>query len=428
MSNLIFHMARYVTKPESRLFPCKNSHTLHNVKSNHRKNTFIDLVISFAALLFSLIACDPAGPSKDENDITVEEGLDFTSPQKVGMDSVQFARLTAAINTGEYPNVHSVLIARNGKLVYEKYFAGRDEILGHSMGMISHHKDTLHDIRSVTKSIVSACIGIALSHGEIRSVDENIWAYFPEYLKFKQGEKAALTIKHLLTMTSGLEWNENIPYTDPANSEIQMDQSTDPIQFVLSRKLIHRPGGVWNYNGGTTQVLAAIIKKTTGMEVDKYADKYLFSPLGIIKYYWIKFRDSGTQKEVPLAAAGLRLRSRDLLKFGLLYMNKGVWNGKRILPENWVLDSHRSHITRENPIAGKGGYGYQFWTWNEPVRNKTIALAVAVGNGDQRIFFDHENNLLVVTTAGNYNNWTIRNNAAALLKNFIYSSLDKAKR
>jgi CubicO group peptidase (beta-lactamase class C family) len=102
-------------------------------------------------------------------------------------------------------------------------------------------------------------------------------------------------------------------------------------------------------------------------------------------------------------------------------MNKGIWNGKVILPEKWITDSHTPQIQRDN----SGGYGYQFWTWNLSVNNKSIPLAVAVGNGDQRIFFDHQNDLLVVVTAGNYNQWTIKNNSEALLKDYIYPSLKK---
>ena len=378
------------------------------------------VMIYILGLAIIQIACDQ--PHKDTA-VHVEEGIELSHAASVGMDTVQLTGMTNAIISGEYPNIHSILISKGGKLVYEKYFPGKDEILGESIGLVNHHKDTLHDVRSVTKSFVSACVGIALSQGKIKSIEQKIWDYFPEYKELNKGDKSNLTIKNLLTMTSGLEWNENIPYTDPANSEIQMDKSSDPIHFVLSRNSVHPPGKVWNYNGGTTQVLAAIIKKVSGLEVDEYATKYLFTPLGITRFLWIKFPDSTKGKDVPLAAAGLRLRSRDMLKFGLLYMNQGIWDEKQILPENWIADSHRSHINREDPISGKGGYGFQFWTWKENINNKMIDLAVAVGNGDQRIFFDHENDLLVVTTAGNYNQWTIKNNTAALLTKFIYPSL-----
>jgi CubicO group peptidase (beta-lactamase class C family) len=377
-------------------------------------------ILGFVFLQFS---CNQQDAPTHYISATVEDGIQFTSPQETGMDSIQLNKMTDAISDGEYPNIHSVLVAKDGKLVYEKYFPGKDEILGESIGVVNHHVDTLHDVRSVTKSIVSACVGIALSEGKIKRIEQPVWDYFPEYIKLKKDDNANLTIKHLLTMTSGLEWNENIPYTDPANSEIQMDRSPDPIGFVLSRKVVQPPGIAWNYNGGTTQVLAAIIKKVTGEEVDEYARKHLFTPLGISHFAWLKFPDSSTLRGVPLAAAGLRLRSRDMLKIGLLYMNQGTWNDKQILPKEWVEDSHKSHVRRQDPISGKGGYGYQFWIFNEQTGDKPIELAAAVGNGDQRIFFDRQHHLVVVTTAGNYNQWTIKNNVAALLRNFVYPSL-----
>ena len=376
-------------------------------------------------LIIAQPGCDQ--PSRVEITTNTEEGIRLGSLVEAGIDSSKLDSMTVAIVRKEYPNIHSVLIVKDKKLVFEKYWPGNDELLGKSLGIIDHHRDTLHDIRSITKSVVSACIGIAIAQQKIKDVDQSIWDYFPEYLELKRGDKAHLTIRHLLTMSSGLEWNENIPYTDPANSELQMDDSPDPVQFVLSRNLVQPPGKGWNYNGGTTQLLAAIIKKASGQEVDEYATDNLFEPLGIRHFFWIKFPDSGKTKNVPLAAAGLRMRSRDLVKFGLLYMNQGMWNGKRILEESWVNDSHKSHIGRENPSYQTGGYGYQFWTGKDTVGNKVIDLAVAVGNGDQRIFFDHVNDLMVVTTAGNYNQWTIKNNAGALLKNFIYPALQNLR-
>jgi CubicO group peptidase (beta-lactamase class C family) len=387
------------------------------------------ILFCIAHIFFILTACNSSDtPPAAANDIVTEEGIVTESAGSTGMDSVQLDKMTAAIKNNDYPNRHSVLISKNGKLVYEKYFPGKDEVLGEPLGLINHHKDTLHDIRSVTKSIVSACIGIAIAEGQIKGVEQKIWDYFPEYSKLNSVEKANLTIQHLLTMTSGLEWNENMPYTDPANSEIQMDRSRDPVQFVLSRKSIHPPGAVWNYNGGTTQLLAAIIKQASGMEVDEYANKYLFGPLGITHYSWLKFPDSANRKNIPIAASGLRLRSRDLLKFGLLYMNGGVWKGRQILSNTWITESLRSHIERKDPVSGTGGYGYQFWIWKENINNRAVDLPVAVGNGDQRIFLDRDNDLLVVTTAGNYNQWTIKKNSAALLRDFIYPSLTNYKK
>jgi CubicO group peptidase (beta-lactamase class C family) len=226
--------------------------------------------------------------------------------------------------------------------------------------------------------------------------------------------KKELSIKHLLTMTSGLEWNEEVPYNNPENSEIQMTNSADPIEFVLSRRNISVPGKEWKYNGGTTQLLAAIIEKVSGKKVDEFAKEYLLKPLGILKFEWVKF--PGTDN--PAAASGLRLRSRDLLKFGILYRNKGKWNGKQVIPGDWIEQSFQPWVKQSRR---NGGYGYQFWILNDTIQKQPVNIVAAVGNGDQRIYFDEKHNMLVVTNAGNYNIWNIKNDSYAILKR-IYSS------
>ena len=175
------------------------------------------------------------------------------------------------------------------------------------------------------------------------------------------------------------------------------------------------PGKVWKYNGGTTQLLAAIIEKTTGKKIDQFANEYLFQPLGIKQFEWAKY--PGT--DLPAAASGLRLSSRSLLKFGLLYFNDGKSEDKQIVPQKWVEESFHPHVLRPDD----GSYGYQFWLWQDTINNKPTPIVGCVGNGDQRIFFDKTNDLLIVTTAGNYNKWIIKKNAYALVKEYVYPAL-----
>jgi len=289
---------------------------------------------------------------------------------------------------------------------------------GQDIGIVEHSHTVLHDMRSVSKSIVSACIGIAISQGKIQSVDQKIFDFFEDYKQYRINGKEELTIKHFLTMTSGLEWNEEVPYDNPENSEIQMDESGDGIGFVLSRKLTAKPGSEWKYNGGTTEVLANIIKRTTGKNIYEFAKDNLFKPMGISKSEWTN--SSGTN--TPAAASGLRLTSRDMLKFGILYYNEGKWGSKQIVPQEWVWSSLTPSIFLAN--AERGGYGYQFWVLNYTMQNQEMAIPTAVGNGDQRIYIDKKNDLIVVMTAGNYDKWDIKNNSSAILEN-IYKSLGK---
>jgi CubicO group peptidase (beta-lactamase class C family) len=344
-----------------------------------------------------------------------EEGIVFASLSDEGIDSILINKIDTAVSNGTYPNIHSLHIVRNNKLLYEKYWQGKDESWGDNLGIRIHDKDSLHDIRSISKSVVSACVGIAIQQGKIKSIDQKVFDFFPEYKKLDTGLISLLTIKHLLTMSSGLVWNEDVPYDNPENSEIRMIRSSNQVEYVLSQPMGFPPGQVWQYNGGTTQLLAAIIEKTTGKKIDQFANEYLFQPLGITEFDWVKY--PGT--DLPAAASGLRLRSRDLLKFGLLYNNNGTWNNQQIIPKEWVEESFQSHVQR----PGGGSYGYQFWLWQDTINNKPTPIVGCVGNGDQRIFFDKTNDLLVVTTAGNYNKWTIKNNAYALVKEYVYPAL-----
>jgi CubicO group peptidase (beta-lactamase class C family) len=368
----------------------------------------------YLLILFFFANCmQPAKKKFEEN----TEGIAIASMADVGIDSVIINKIDTAIRNGTYPNIHSLLIVRNNKFVYEKYWTGKDQRWGDDLGPVAHGRDSLHDIRSISKSIVSACIGIVIEQGKIKSVDQKVFDFFPEYAKLDTGIKSSLAIKHLLAMNSGIVWNEDIPYDNPENSEIRMTNSPNQVEYVLSQPMEATPGALWKYNGGTTQLLAAILEKTTGKKVDQFASEYLFQPLGITRFEWIKY--PGT--DLPAAASGVRLRSIDLLKFGLLYKQEGVWQGKKIIDPKWVEESFQSHVQR----PGGGSYGYQFWLWQDTINNTPTPIVACVGNGDQRILFDKTNDLVVVTTAGNYNKWTIEKNVHALMKDYIYPALVK---
>jgi CubicO group peptidase (beta-lactamase class C family) len=372
--------------------------------------------VQLICLLFLIISLAGCGQQEKKPSTKNDEGILLASMHEVGIDSSVVNKIDTAIRNGTYPNIHSLLIARNNKLVYENYWPGTDESWGIGLGKMTHGKDSLHDIRSISKSIVSACTGIAIQQGKIKSVDQRVFDFFPEYAKYDTGIKSSLTIQHLLTMSSGLVWNEDVPYDNPENSEIRMIRSGNPVEYVLSQPMEFPPGKVWKYNGGTTQLLAAIIEKTTGKKVDEFAREYLFQPLSISHFEWAKY--PGT--DLPAAASGLRLRSRDLLKFGLLYSYEGIWNGKQVVSKKWVDESIEPHVQR----AG-GSYGYQFWLWHDTLMNRATFIVACVGNGDQRIFLDKTRELVVVVTAGNYNKWNIKNNAGALVKEYIYPALIK---
>jgi CubicO group peptidase (beta-lactamase class C family) len=345
---------------------------------------------------------------------------------QVGMDSSKILQLTQLILADSFPNIHSLLIMKDNQLIYENYFAGYDEISGSSLGYIEHGREDIHDARSISKSVVSACMGIALQKGLLKSVDEPIINYFPEYESHFDSLKRKITIRHLLTMSGGMDWNEMGSYGSIMNSELRMDLSFNPTKYILKRRIVTSPGKVWNYNGGGTQLLAEIINKVSGLSINEFAEKYLFNPLGIKKYAWTPLI---IRKSIPAAASGLRLTSRDFLKFGMLFMNEGKWNDSTIINKDWVNTSVSTLIERpKSDSLHKKGYGYQFWTYSEIINGKSIDITQAKGNGGQAIFLVKSLNLLVVITAGNYNKWNIVNNSNAALSNFIIPAIKDEKR
>ncbi|HSM18555.1 MAG TPA: serine hydrolase, partial [Gemmatimonadales bacterium] len=339
----------------------------------------------------------------------LDDGWATAAPRDVGMDTDALARMTASIAAGDYGNVHAVLIERGEQLVYEAYFPGPDERRGVAVGQVEFDANQLHDLRSVSKSITSALIGLAISRGDVASVDAPIGELLPEYDRLLTGEKRSITLYHLLTMSSGLEWDESRPYWDSQNDERRMDDSADPIGFVLERGLLNEPGVIWNYSGGSTQVLAEVLEHATKQPLAEFAAEVLFEPLGIVQFEWL-----GDLAGTPSAASGLRLRPRDLAKFGSVYLHGGRWNGVQVISPTWVAASLTSQIENPDPSSPPfvtfEGYGYQWWVNTFQTAGGPLDLATAVGNGGQRIIIVPGRQLAVTILSGFYNDpgnfWT----------------------
>jgi CubicO group peptidase (beta-lactamase class C family) len=311
-----------------------------------------------------------------------------------GFSEKGLEELASALEKGVYPNTHAVLIEYDGRLVFEKYLAGTDERWGFRLGERTFDADSLHDLRSASKSVTSALLGIALAREFDVALARPIGSFFP-HLKLRP-ELNSVKLEHVLTMTAGLEWNEmTVPYTDPRNDEIQMSNVADPVEMVLSRPLREEPGTVWYYNGGLTQVLAGVVAQISAKPFYVFAREALFDPLDITRFEWL-----GASKWGPLtpsAASGLRMRARDLAKFGSVYLHRGKWQRRQIVPEGWVERStqRRVQYTHEGPW----GYGYQWWIGTLEGYD-TVA---ACGNGNQRVFLVAKDRIAVTIFAGDYN-------------------------
>ena len=309
------------------------------------------------------------------------------------------AKLTDDIRAGKYSNIHSLLVLKSGKVVAEEYFQGEDERRGQPLGNVRFDANTLHDLRSVTKSVTSALFGIAVASGAIPDTEVPVLSLFPEYKDLQTDERMRIRLRHVLAMSSGFEWDEDSrPYGDPQNSETAMDGASDRVRFVLSRPIVAPPGERFRYSGGDTLLLAAVIERATKMRLDKYAEQVLFRPLGIDRYDWIEYPD-GT----PIAASGLRLLPRDMAKFGVLYMSRGQWQGVQVVPEAWVQASIRPQTKVSDRPFGFQNYGYQWWlgTAGDDAHTPWI---MAVGYGGQRIMLIPSLDLVMVLTAGMYRN------------------------
>ena len=210
------------------------------------------------------------------------------------------ARLDKAIADKQIWNLHSVVVVRGGKLAFERYFEGEDTARGsRPKGVVSFQPDTLHDLRSVSKSIVGLLYGIALAAGKVPASDDSLMLSFPEYADLAADPaRQRWTLHHVLSMTMGTEWNEALSYADPANSETAMDMAPDRYRYVLDRPIIMEPGRRWVYNGGATALLGRLIAKGTGQKLHAFAREVLFDPLGIGPTDWY------TDKDGEIAASG----------------------------------------------------------------------------------------------------------------------------
>ena len=194
-------------------------------------------------------------------------------------------KLQKGVESGDLLGLHGAIVELDQRRLAESYFDGEDESWGEPIGLVEHGAGTLHDLRSVTKSIVGLIYGIALAEGKVPAIDQPLYAQFPEYADLlKQPGRKTILIEHALSMQMGIEWNEDLPYSDPKNSEIAMELANDRYRYVLEREIVVEPGTEWTYSGGAVALIGKIIADGTGMPIDDYAEEKLFGPLGIDEF------------------------------------------------------------------------------------------------------------------------------------------------
>ncbi len=328
-----------------------------------------------------------------------------------------------ALHSGVLPNLHGVVAARGGKIFLERYLQGPDSARARPLGVVRFGPEVLHDLRSVTKSIVGLLYGIALGLGQVPPPDANLLAQFPEYPDLA-GDPARqrLNVGHVLTMTLGTEWDElTIPYTDVRNSEIAMDAAADRFRYVLERPIAGPPGLRWSYNGGATALLARLIAKGTGCGLEQFARDALFGPLGITQVEWQ--HDSAGD---AIAASGLRMRPRDLARIGVVVLGGGIWEGRQIIPAAWLDACFTPGVS----LPDGRRYGYHWYLGAVPADDGAGGLrweetVSAIGNGGQRLFLLPRLDMVVAVTAGNYDAPDQWRPPMAVLRDVVLPSLNR---
>lgn len=320
------------------------------------------------------------------------DGWTLDTPEHVGLDITRLCGIAERLK-GSDANVHAMVIVRHGKLVFEQYYPGDDYPWGHPDRRYEFDAATKHDMRSVSKSVTSLLIGIAIDRRLIASAEEPVVKFFPEYAALATPGWDRVTLRNLLTMSSGIEWDEARPWNDPKNDEPYLGSEPDPLRYVLAKPIVAPADLIWNYNGGGTDLLGAVIARVSGKALEVFADEALFQPLGITDWEWQHYQN----KKVS-AAAGLRLRPRDAAKIGQLVLAHGAWNGKQIVSAEWIAQA----TTPRLQAIGLFFYGYQWWFGRTLVDGRDVKWVSAMGRGGQRLFIVPEFDLVVMTTSGLY--------------------------
>lgn len=354
---------------------------------------------------------------KSANDLYIvpqnkDDGFRTALLSEVGIDHHKINNLLKAVKYRYYKNIHALVIVKDGAVVLDEIFKER---LTYIDALVDNKDIELHAAMSVTKSIVSIAMGIALDDTIITNIDAPVYPYFPEYESFQymNEAKSNLTIKNFLTMCHGLQWDESsYSYSSPKNSWYQMDQTNDWVKFTLDLEIVDEPGTVFSYSSGVSHTIEALIANAAGTTFSEFVDEKLFGPLGITKTAWIK-APNGRVDDVYLTA-------RDMAKIGQLCLDGGNWNGVRLVSADWINES-----TAEFIRDGKFGYAYFWWKYNFEVGAQTIEATIAWGYGGQYIFIFPQLNMVTVFTSGNYDDYELEIQPFTLLEKYILPAVIK---
>lgn len=340
-----------------------------------------------------LLSCDSAKTTQPGDSLappsSLNDGLKTARPGDVNLDESILVSLVNRIRTHAIRNQHSLLMARHDRLVLEEYFNGSS-------------REDIHTQQSVSKSVTSLLIAAVMQRDYIRSVDETVVSFFPEYrdLQNLDSRKTGMTLRHVLTMQTGLDWSEGTYNTSPLKQ--LNDCHCDWLRFVLDWPMRETPGTRFEYNSGGVILLGGIIRHATEIAVDQFAEQVLFAPLGISGAWW----HYGQPNALPHMGGGLNLSARDMAKIGLLVLHQGRWGDEQVIAEQWLAKSTQRAAMpgywKSHPVY----YGYLWWLL--PLSGRAGQpesdgdMITAAGAGGQWIFVVPKHDLVVVVTGAGY--------------------------
>jgi CubicO group peptidase (beta-lactamase class C family) len=325
------------------------------------------------------------------------------APADAGFAGDLAARLDKAIAGKRVWNLHGLVVLRNDRLVLERYFEGKDQARGiGDIGHVAFKSDTMHDLRSCSKSIIGLLYGIALQQGKVPPPEAPLFSAFPDYADLAGTDgRDRLTIHHVLSMTMGTDWDESsLPYSDPRNSETAMDEAPDRYRYILERRVVDTPGAHWTYCGGAAALLARMIARGSGKTLHEFARENLFDPLGMGPTEWASGRDGE-----PFAASGARMSVRDLARIGTMMLHGGKAGERIVVPADWLTRCITPVISADEVRR----YGYQWFmldiAFGKPkgwAAGRLERMWMAQGEGGQRLFIIPALQVVIAITAGNY--------------------------
>lgn len=388
--------------------------------------------INISIVLIVLFSCKKNTNQYSEiqtsNSIPTITHLPLSDAASAGLDTMVIDSIHHDILEGKYGLIDQFLVMRHGKVIVDneykqdyKTIAAKYDTANHQYNYDHpewhpYYKNTkLHTLQSVTKSITSALLGIALDQKKMNDLTLKVIPFFKKYkIHTSSSLKNDISLQDLLTMRSGIEWNESV-YSETDDCSF-MEKSDDWIEYVLNKPMDTIPGKVFEYNSGASVLLGKIVQIVSGARIDTFAQEVLFKPLGIKEYYW-KITPTG---EID-TEGGLYLSSHDLAKIGLLFLQKGVWNKKQIIPEAWVTLSTSPIVPHINPKDQYSpGYGYQWWIPKH--ENGETGIFAGRGYGGQLLMVSPAFDLLVVFNAWNLHD-TPQKQSSKIMEERIIPSL-----